>query len=54
MSSAFLTMLKEEGTKDELFNWVHKLYLENERLRQDKRKLDEENAKLRNSLTYVI
>lgn len=50
MSKAYLNVLYEEGTRKELFEWVCKLDGECDQLRSDKRRLDEENAKLRKEL----
>jgi hypothetical protein len=57
MTKAYLNALYEEGTRKELFEWVCKLDGENDQLRDDKRRLDEENALLRKKIedaTFTI
>jgi hypothetical protein len=54
VSKAYLNALYEEGTRKELFEWVCKLDGECDQLRADKRRLDEENAKLRRTVDRLI
>lgn len=53
MAKAYLNALWEDGNRREIFDWLCKLDAENDQLRADKRRLDEENAKLRKELSTM-
>jgi thiamine phosphate synthase YjbQ (UPF0047 family) len=46
-NAAYINALVEEGTRQDLIDWLIKLHRENVDLREDKRRLDTECATLR-------
>jgi hypothetical protein len=53
MTKAYLNALYEEGTRQEIFEWLCKLDAETDQLTADKRRLDTECAKLLGDISVL-
>jgi hypothetical protein len=51
-NASYINVLVEEGTRQDLIDWLIKLHRENVDLREDKRRLDEANSVLRRMIGH--